>query len=61
MSDDLEQKFSDFLECDIYDQTENAIFTMLRIAFLAGWEAAGGELPQPRKTFYIETRAIEAE
>ncbi|MEG0050333.1 MAG: hypothetical protein RR865_14345, partial [Clostridia bacterium] len=43
----------DFLDRREYDQAENALFAMVRIAFVAGWKAAGGEPPQPQKIFQI--------
>lgn len=46
MSVDLnfEQAFSDFLDRREYDRAENALFSMVRISFRAGWEAAGENL-----------------
>lgn len=41
--------FNDFLDRREYDQAENALFAMVRIAFLAGWKAAGGDPPKPQK------------
>ena len=35
--------FSDFLEDSVYDEAEEAIFQLLRKAFLAGWHAAKKE------------------
>lgn len=46
---DFEKAFSDFLERREYDQAENALFAMVRISFLAGWKAAGGNPPKPQK------------
>lgn len=46
---DFEKAFSNFLERREYDKAENALFSMVRIAFIAGWKAAGGEPPQPQK------------
>lgn len=46
---DFEKAFSDFLERREYDQAENALFAMVRISFLAGWKAAGGDPPKPQK------------
>lgn len=54
---DFEKAFSDFMERREYDQAENALFSMVRIAFVAGWLAAGGEPPQPQKIFTIVHRA----
>ena len=52
-SDAFEQAFGDFLERREYDQAENALFAMVRIAFLAGWKAAGGEPPPPQKVIEL--------
>ncbi len=53
MSNDFEGAFSDFLERREYDEAESALFAMVRIAFLAGWKAAGGEPPEPQKIFEL--------
>ena len=50
---DFEKAFSDFLERREYDQAENALFSMVRISFLAGWNAAGGYPPHPQKILTI--------
>lgn len=52
-SNDFEKAFADFLDRREYDQAENALFAMVRIAFAAGWKAAGGEPPQPQKIFQL--------
>ena len=52
-SDAFEQAFGYFLERREYDQAENALFAMVRIAFLAGWKAAGGEPPPPQKVIEL--------
>ena len=52
-SNDFEKAFGDFVERREYDQAENALFAMVRIAFKAGWLAAGGEPPQPQKIFQL--------
>lgn len=63
----FEQAFSDFLDRREYGQAENALFSMVRIAFLAGWKAAGGEAPPPQKLFRLvhkdvkPLRAIESD
>ena len=49
MSNDFEKAFGDFIDRREYDQAENALFAMVRISFLAGWKAAGGDPPQPQK------------
>ena len=53
MSNDFEKAFSNFLERKEYDEAESALFSMVRIAFLAGWNAAGGEPPTPQKIFEL--------
>ena len=63
----FEKAFGDFLDRREYDQAENALFSMVRIAFLAGWKAAGGEAPPPQKLFHLihkdvtELYAIESD
>jgi len=49
MMQDFEKAFGDFIDRREYDQAENALFSMVRIAFKAGWLAAGGKAPQPQK------------
>lgn len=53
MSNDFEKAFGDFLDRREYDQAENALFAMVRISFLAGWNAAGGNPPPPQKIIQI--------
>lgn len=55
-SNDFEKAFSDFIDRREYDQAENALFSMVRVAFVAGWLAAGGSPPQPQKIFTIVHR-----
>jgi hypothetical protein len=45
VSTDFEIAFSHFIECREYEQEQNVIFALVRLAFKAGWEAAGGEPP----------------
>lgn len=44
-----EKAFGNFLERHEYDEAESALFDMVRIAFSAGWRAAGGEKPCAEK------------
>ena len=44
-TNDFEAAFSAFLDRHEYDEAENYLFLMVRLAFSAGWQAAGG---QPR-------------
>ena len=50
---DFEKAFSDFIDRREYDEAENALFSMVRIAFLAGWNAAGGRPPKPQKVIAL--------
>ena len=43
-TDDFEFAFSEFLDRHEYDEAENALFSIVRAAFSAGWRAAGGEI-----------------
>lgn len=58
MSNNFEEAFGDFLDRREYDQAENALFAMVRIAFLAGWKAAGGAPPQPQRIFEIMHKEV---
>lgn len=49
MTADFTKAFDDFLDRREYDQAESALFSMVRIAFRAGWLAAGGKPPKPQK------------
>ena len=55
---DFEKAFSDFLERREYDQAENALFAMVRIAFVAGWKAAGGDAPKPQKILELRHKEV---
>ena len=45
---DFEKAFGDFIDRREYDETESALFEMVRAAFKAGWKAAGGSPAQPQ-------------
>ncbi len=53
MSDRFEEAFSHFLEDQSYEDVEDAVFTVVRAAYIAGWVAAGGEPPRPSRTITI--------
>ncbi len=53
MCSDFEKSFSDFIDRREYDQAENALFSMVRISYSAGWLAAGGNPPPSRKVIEI--------
>ena len=42
-SNEYEEAFGRFLEQAEYDEAEDALFSLVRAAFQAGWMAAGGE------------------
>ncbi len=46
-SDAFEIAFGEFLESKTCDEAEAAVFALMREAFLAGWQAAGGESTAP--------------
>ena len=48
MNDLFEKAFENFLERKEYDEAQEALFHVVRAAFLAGWKAAGGEMPKPQ-------------
>lgn len=50
---DFEKAFGDFIDRREYDHAENALFSIVRIAFKAGWLAAGGDAPQAQKVLEL--------
>ncbi|WP_297719939.1 hypothetical protein [Intestinimonas sp.] len=52
-SNDLEEAFSNFLDRHEYDDAEAALFSMVRLAFVAGWRAAGGTPPQSERIYEL--------
>ncbi len=59
-TNEFEKAFGDFLDRREYDQAENALFSMVRISFLAGWKAAGGEAPPPQKILQILHKQVDS-
>lgn len=55
---DFEEAFGNFIDRREYDSVESALFTALRAAFIAGWKAAGGELPVSHKIIELHSRCI---
>jgi hypothetical protein len=47
--DQFEKVFGEFLESEAYEEAEGALFDFARAAYQAGWLAAGGEPPAPKK------------
>lgn len=60
-SDSFEKAFSDYLETHEYDEAENYLFSMVRLAFIAGWRAAGGEPPRSKNVFALNTPQPDSE
>lgn len=52
-SNEYEAAFSAFLERQEYDKTAQAVYDLTSAAFLAGWKAAGGDLPQEERIFQL--------
>lgn len=50
---DFEKAFGNFLERREYDEAEEVLFSVVRSAFLAGWEAAGGMPPEPQEILWL--------
>ena len=53
MSNEFEKAFGDFLDRHEYDEAEAYLFSMVRLAFVAGWKAAGGEPPRSERIFEL--------
>ena len=52
-TNEFEEAFSNFLERHEYDEAENYLFSMVRLAFVAGWKAAGGDPPKAERLFEL--------
>ena len=52
-SNEYEAAFSAFLERHEYDEAAQAVYDLTSAAFLAGWMAAGGDLPQEERIFQV--------
>ncbi|WP_186566835.1 hypothetical protein [Lawsonibacter celer] len=52
-TNEFEEAFSSFLERHEYDEAENYLFLMVRLAFSAGWQAAGGAPPKAERLFEL--------
>ena len=49
----FEDAFAEFLDRHEYDEAEHYLFSMVRLAFSAGWQAAGGVPPQSERVFEV--------
>lgn len=52
-TNEFEEAFSNFLDRHEYDEAEHYLFSMVRLAFAAGWKAAGGEPPKAERVFEL--------
>ena len=53
MSNEFEQALDDFLAGTQADASHQALYDIIRAAFLAGWRSAGGDPPQEQKLFEL--------
>ena len=58
-SDRFELAFSQFLDCNGYDKVEHYLFSAMRLAFAAGWQAAGGENPRSEHLISTQSNFLE--
>ncbi len=52
-TNEFEKAFGDFIDRREYDEAQNALHSMVRTSFTAGWNAAGGEPPVPHRIFEL--------
>jgi len=52
-SNTFEKAFGNFIDRREYDEAQNALFNVVRIAFTAGWESAGGNPPEPQPVIQL--------
>lgn len=52
-SNEFEAGFSQFLERHEYDEAQQTLFSIVRTAYAAGWQAAGGSPPQEERLFQL--------
>ena len=53
MSNEFEKALDAFLEGAEADEAHQALYDIIRAAFLAGWRSAGGDPPQGQKLFEL--------
>ena len=53
MSNDFEEALDLFLAGTESDEAHQALYDIIRAAFLAGWRSAGGESPQEQRLFQL--------
>ena len=52
-SNEFEKCFADFLDRHEYDDAENALLAMVRIAGSAGWQASVADPPQSERIYEL--------
>ena len=57
---DFEKSFSEFIDRREYDEAENALFSIVREAFKAGWHASCGELIESQKILELVPGSLKA-
>lgn len=50
---DFEKEFDKFLDDEVHDDTNDAIFRLTRRAFVCGWTAAGGDEPGGKEIIHL--------
>ena len=53
MSNEFEKALDAFLEGAEADEAHQALYDIIRAAFLAGWRSAGGDPPQEQRIFEL--------
>ena len=59
LNEKFEESFAEFLAGNDYDQAEGYLFSVARLAFAAGWEAAGGSSTGLEQEFAVVIRGGE--
>ncbi len=59
MANNFEQAFSEFIDLNEYEQVENALFSVVRSAFKAGWSATGRDILEPGDVMESITRDLK--
>lgn len=57
-TNEFEEAFASFIDRHEYDEAENYLFSMVRLAFTAGWQAAGGVPPQAERIYELLSGGI---
>ena len=60
-TNEFEEAFASFLDRHEYDEAEQYLFSMIRLAFAAGWKSAGGEPPKAERIYELIRTPKKAE